>query len=158
MKVNDKKVVVDPLVLFSRLIILMHRYGDISCFFDYELSPVPASFFDGYLMRKSKKSSLAKGLGKLRAKSNEEVIEVPQEVEDDIDEDDIDSNAEFDDITDITSSATASITTKYVIDGGYLLRRVMWDKNITFREIINKYLGLDDKASWLSMGLSFKIC
>ena len=101
---------------------------------------------------------ISQGLDKLLAKSNEEVIEVPQEVEDDIDEDDIDSNAEFDDITDITSSATASITTKYVIDGGYLLRRVMWDKNITFREIINKYLRLDDKASWLSMGLSFKIC
>ena len=47
----------DPLVLFSRLIILMHRYRDISCFFDYELSPVPTSLFDGYLMRKSNKSS-----------------------------------------------------------------------------------------------------
>ena len=28
-KINDEKIVVDPLVLFSRLIILMHRYGDI---------------------------------------------------------------------------------------------------------------------------------
>ena len=73
-KINDEKIVVDPLVLFSRLIILMHRYGDISCFFDYELSPVPTSLFDGYLMRKSNKSSLAKGLDKLLAKSNEEVI------------------------------------------------------------------------------------
>ena len=131
-KINDAKIIVDP--------------------------PVPASLFDGYIMRKSKKSSLAKGLGKLLANSNEEVIEVPQEAEDDIDEDDIDSIDEFDDINDITSSITASITTKYVIDGGYLLRRVMWDKNITFREIINKYLRLDDKASWLSMGPSFKIC
>ena len=119
-KINDEKIVVDPLVLFSRLIILMHRYGDISCFFDYELSPVPTSLFDGYLMRKPNNSSLAKGLDKLLAKSNEELIEVPQEVEDDTDEDDIDSTDECDDITDISSSATASVTTKYVIDRGYL--------------------------------------
>ena len=39
------------------------------------------------------------------------------EVEDDIDEDDIDSIDKFDGITDISSSATASVTTKYVIDG-----------------------------------------
>ena len=106
-------------------------------FFNYELSPVPTSLFHGYLMRKSNKSLLAKGLDELLAKSNEEVIEVPQEVEDDIDEDDTDSVDEFDDITDISSSATASVTTKYIIDGGNLLRRVVWDKNITFREIIN---------------------
>ena len=40
-------------------------------------------------MRKSNKLSLAKGLDKLLAKSNKEVIEVPQGAEDDIDEDDI---------------------------------------------------------------------
>ena len=62
---------------------------------------------------------------KLLAKSNEELIEVPQEVEDDVDEDDIDSIDEFDDITDISSSATASVATKYVMNGGYLLRRVV---------------------------------
>ena len=132
-KINDEKIVVDPLVLFSRLIILMHRYGDISCFFDYELSHVPTSLFDGFPMGKSNKLSLAKGLDKLLAKSNEEVIEVPQEAEDDIDEDDIDSVDEFDDITDISNSATASVTTRYVIDGDYFLRRDVWAKNITFR-------------------------
>ena len=86
---------------------MIHRYGDI-CFFYYELSSVPTSLFDGFLMRKSNKSSLAKGLDKLLAKSNKEVIEVPQEVGDDIDEDDIDSIDEFDDITNISSSATAN--------------------------------------------------
>ena len=70
MKINDEKIAVDHLVLFSRLIILMHRYGDILCFFDYELSPIPTSLFDGYLMRKSNKSSLSKGLDKLLAKSD----------------------------------------------------------------------------------------
>ena len=56
-------------------------------------------------------------------------------------EDDIDSIDEFDEITNISSNATASITTKCVIDGSYLLIRVVWDKNIIFREIINKYLS-----------------
>ena len=92
-------------------------------------------------MRKSNKSSLAKGFDKLLAKPNEEVIKVPQEVEDDIDEDHIDSIDELDDFINISSSTTASLTTKYVIDEGYLLRRVVWGKNITFREIIDKYLS-----------------
>ena len=29
----------------------------------------------------------------------------------------------------------------YVIDGGYLLRRVVWDKQSTYQEIIQKYLS-----------------
>ena len=29
---------------------------------------------------------------------------------------------------------------RYVIDGGYLLRRVVWDKNSTYQEIIQRYL------------------
>ena len=30
---------------------------------------------------------------------------------------------------------------RYVIDGGYLLHRVVWDKQSTYREIIQKYIN-----------------
>lgn len=58
-------VVVDPLVLFSHLIILMNRYGDISRFSAHEFSPMPTSLFKDNFMRRPSKSSLVYTLHKI---------------------------------------------------------------------------------------------
>ena len=53
---GDDKVVINPLILFSRLIVLMQRYDDVSSFFEYELSVIPTSLFKDNMMRKRSKS------------------------------------------------------------------------------------------------------
>ena len=60
--IGDDKVVIDSLILFSRLIVLMQRDHDVSSFFEYELSVIPTSLFKDNIMRKPSKSSLAKAL------------------------------------------------------------------------------------------------
>ena len=59
---GDDQVVIDPLILFSRLIVLMKRYDDVSSFFEYELSVIQASLSKDNMMRKPSKSSVAKAL------------------------------------------------------------------------------------------------
>ena len=49
---GDDRVVTDPLILFSRLIVLMQRYDDASSFFEYELSVIPTCLFKDNIMRK----------------------------------------------------------------------------------------------------------
>ena len=60
--IGDDKVVIDSLILFSRLIVLMQRDHDVSSFFEYELSVIPTSLFKDNIMRKPSKSSLVKAL------------------------------------------------------------------------------------------------
>ena len=59
---GNQNVVIDPMVQFSRLIVLIQRSNDITSRFAYELAPVPTSLFKDNMMRKPSKSALAKGL------------------------------------------------------------------------------------------------
>ena len=69
---DNQTVVTDPMVLFSRLVVLIQRTKDISSYFAYELAPVPTTFFKDSMMRKLNKSSLAKGLDGISEKKKEE--------------------------------------------------------------------------------------
>ena len=50
--IDQQTVYVDPLVLFTRLVMLLERSEDMSSYFKYELTPVPTSLFKEHLMRK----------------------------------------------------------------------------------------------------------
>ena len=58
-KIDQQNVHVDPLVLFTRLVMLLERTDDMSTYFWYELTPVPTSLFKELSMRKSNKAALA---------------------------------------------------------------------------------------------------
>lgn len=141
-KVNNETVVVDPLVLFSRLIVLMHRFGDISRCFIYELAPMPTSLFKDNFMRKPSKSTLAKALDKIH--KDAKVIDDDRSAlsEDEDNEDLGDSCAESEEENNVPLPPTPSDSNRqrYVIDGGYLLRRIVWDRDVTFRDLVRKYL------------------
>ena len=61
-KIDQKIVHVDPLTLFSRLIVVLDRSDDKEKAFHHELTPTPTSLFKDGFMRKSNKSALAKAL------------------------------------------------------------------------------------------------
>ena len=142
---NNETVVVDPLVLFSRLIVLMNRFGDISCFFVHELAPMPTSLFKDNFMRKSSKSSLAHGLDKILAAHVAKTIDddrstVPSDEDDNEELDDSCTESEEENNTPPLPPTLLNNEQRYVIDGGYILRRVIWDPDVSFRELIRKYL------------------
>ena len=144
-KIKNDDVIIDPLVLFSRLIVLIQRTTDICGYFAYELAPVPTALFKDNMMRKPNKSSLAKALDKkmkmyLENNENEsddasvatvsecEAVEVMSE----------DTENE-DELQDGGNSTNADEI--FVIDGGYVLRRIIWDKFSTYGEIVQKYIS-----------------
>ena len=57
-KIANEEVCIDPMTLFSRLIALMMRENDVAPYFEYELSPYPASLFKNGVMRDTTKSKL----------------------------------------------------------------------------------------------------
>ena len=57
-----KAISIDPNILFSRLLILSQRDGDIKPIFQYELAPVPTALFEDSFMRKSNKAQLIHAL------------------------------------------------------------------------------------------------
>ena len=61
-KINKQSVSIDPTKLFSRLLILSEREGDINSQFKYELTPYPTSLFEDSSMRKANKSQLVQCL------------------------------------------------------------------------------------------------
>ena len=63
-KLGKQQLVIDPMVLFSRLLVLLQRHGDIETCFGYELTPIPTALFKENMMRKTTKSALAKSLVK----------------------------------------------------------------------------------------------
>ena len=63
-KIDKEKVHVDPLLLFSRLLVLIEREEDIRSYFQYELTAVPTSLFQDSMMRKSSKAKLGQALKK----------------------------------------------------------------------------------------------
>ena len=70
-RVRDGTIQIDKTVLFQRLIVPMDRTGDLSAFFEYELTPTPTFLFrDGYLPR-ANKSDLSRALTKNSTKLSE---------------------------------------------------------------------------------------
>ena len=67
-KIGNEKVVIDPMILVSRLVVLLQRHDDITRFFGYELTVVPMSLFKSNMMRKPSKSALAKALDQRQEK------------------------------------------------------------------------------------------
>ena len=62
--IGKDHVVIDPIVLFTRLIVLIQRTNNICGYFAYELAPTSTSLFKDSMMRKLSKSALAKALVK----------------------------------------------------------------------------------------------
>ena len=56
----EKKIYIDPMKLFSRLIAIVQREEDMIPYFSYELTAIPTSLFKDGAMRKTQKSQLAK--------------------------------------------------------------------------------------------------
>ena len=67
-KTRNEKVVIDPMILFSRLVVLLQRHDDVTRFFAYELAVIPMSLFKDNIMRKPSKSALAKALDQRQTK------------------------------------------------------------------------------------------
>ena len=154
-KVGNQKVVIDPMVLFSRLIILLQRNDDIASYFAYELAPVPTALFKENMMRKPTKSALAKALNvkyeNYVKKTEHDISGTINDVTLSDDDDIIEMNASFAESAEedadnegcgdeTVEDCNVQNVERYVIDGGYLLHRVVWDKQSTYQEIIQKYL------------------
>lgn len=57
-KIGEKTIHIDPLILFTRLAAIVHRESDPIEQFNYELTPEPSSLFKDGLMRKPNKATL----------------------------------------------------------------------------------------------------
>ena len=60
--IDQEPVHVEKLILFSRLLVLLERCEDTTPYFQYELTPFPASLFKHSVMRKPNKSVLGTSL------------------------------------------------------------------------------------------------
>ena len=146
-KTGNEKVVIDPMILFSRLVVLLQRHDDVTRFFAYELAVVPMSLFKDNIMRKPSKSALAKALDQRQTKDPSKPdgsfwMESENEFGEDKEENDSDVGKNIYEIledTGINKKDTTLETSKinYVFDGAYLLHRVVWDKGSTYKEIIH---------------------
>ena len=63
-EIDKEKIYVDPMLLFSRLLVLIEREEEIREYFRFELTGFPISLFKNGMMRKANKSKLAKALKK----------------------------------------------------------------------------------------------
>ena len=61
-KIDKKKVTINPTLLFSRLIAIVQREEDMVPFFDYELTTIPTALFKDNAMRKTEKAQLARAI------------------------------------------------------------------------------------------------
>ena len=61
-KIDKEKVNVDPLLLFSRLVVLVEREEGMKRYFRYELTSIPTSLFENGMMRKASKSNLERSI------------------------------------------------------------------------------------------------
>ena len=136
---------------------LMQRNDDVSHFLRNELTPIPTSLFKENFMRKSGKSKLATLDDKCNRKllrqkdlvnadgyadNENDMEEEDEKEEEDSDEVLIEQNypveEEFEDDPDLLMSTDGSVQ-RYVIDGGYLLHRIIWEQHCLYSEIISKY-------------------
>jgi hypothetical protein len=63
-KVDREKVVINPTILFTRLIAIVQREDNMSCYFEYELTTIPTSLFKDNAMRKNTKAQLMNSMTK----------------------------------------------------------------------------------------------
>lgn len=61
-QVDKKKVHINPMLLFSRLIALVQREEDMAPYFEYELTTIPTSLFKDNGLRKTDKAQLGRFL------------------------------------------------------------------------------------------------
>ena len=47
-KLNGLNMVIDPMVLFSRLLVLLQKVEDVGSFFAYELTPIPTALANAF--------------------------------------------------------------------------------------------------------------
>ncbi len=57
-KIDQETMHVEPLIMFSRLLVVLERCEDTTPYFQYELTPLQASMFKHSVMRKPNKSVL----------------------------------------------------------------------------------------------------
>lgn len=57
-KVNNENIVIDPLLIFKKVVISQKTDDDVAHLLAYELTPFPMSLFDERGMRKTQKSKL----------------------------------------------------------------------------------------------------
>ena len=56
--INNEKIHIDPSILFSRLLLIASRMGDVEQYFNYEMTALPTTLFKDNQMRKTTKSAL----------------------------------------------------------------------------------------------------
>ena len=61
-QIDQQKLNINPIILFSGLIAIVQREEDMNPYFNYELTAFPTSLFKDNFMRKSVKAQLAKSL------------------------------------------------------------------------------------------------
>ena len=61
-RLKNDKVNINPVLLFTRLIVLAERYDDIRSYFEYELTAYPTSLFHNNFMRKPIKALLIESI------------------------------------------------------------------------------------------------
>ena len=103
---GNKHIVVDPDVLFARLLLVMAQSGNMESCFCHELTTLPSALFSDSGLRKTNKSMLAKEITRA-----------------------------------VDNTLQVHTTCKYVVDGGCLLRRVVWPKSGTYLDVVHVYLG-----------------
>ena len=140
LSIGDDKVVIDPLILFYRLIVLMQRYDNVSSFFKYELSVILTSLFKD-MMREPSKSSLTTAL-------DARLLKFTNQCDGKLDCDgENESEEENDyDIDNAQSPLVESVSEndEIVLDGGYLLHQLFWKRESTFRDIVSKSVDYVD--------------
>ena len=150
--IDQQTVHVDPLVLFTRLVMLLERSYDMSTYFQYELTPVPTSLFKEHLMRKSNKAALADFLTSLllvqarkrkttdlKGKKRKKVcLEKEADIEK-IDDESEGSSSEQNEININVNTTKLLEESHIVLDGGALLHKVVWRPNSLYKEVIQQY-------------------
>ena len=105
------------------------------------------------MMHKPSKSALAKALDKRQTKDSSKpdgIFSIESESEfgkyKEENDSDVEENVfEIVEDTGINKKDTTSDTSNinYVVDGGYLLHKVVWDKTSTYKKIIHLYFSMD---------------
>ena len=109
-KVNEKKIHLDSIKFFNRLIVIAQREMTVETSLEYELTPFPLSLFSykDHKMNQANKAGFSKN-------SLKKLID-PQ---------------------DLTNQPCSTL----VIDGGWLLHTVKWEKGQTWQDISESYLS-----------------
>ena len=110
---EGEEVIIDPQILFQRLVMVGERSMDLDNMFSYELCSYPASLFDKHvLMRSAQKGDLIRALVDLTSSN---CVLKPQDI---------------------------GPGHSYVLDGGNLLHQVQWKKgSLTYGTLVDIYVS-----------------